>query len=549
MTRGSSSLLMGSIATAMILTACGGGAGNLTPTSAPAQASQQGQAMPGAANPAIWQITIAVTGTPTIGSPGTYPLTITAESADGTIITGRYPMAITLSDSDKSGSTRLTRTQVPKSGTAVSLIYSGKGGSPLGGFKGATITAASGTASAQIAFLASASTCVTIRGIGGLYPCDLQNAYSLPSMTAGTGQTVALVDAYDYPSAESDLDVYRSEFGLPPCTTANHCFRKVNQQGIQGKPPGVDLTGWSVEESLDLDMVSAICPNCHIILVEANSDNNADLGVSVDVAARLGATQISNSYGGPEFKGETAGDKYYNHAGITVVVSSGDSDYGVAWPASSPYVTSAGGTSLSVQAGARGWNEFVWNNEDLQGAGSGCSAYEPKPIWQKDAGCHTRMDNDVAAVADPFTGVATYDTYIVTGETLGGWETLGGTSAAAPIISAVYALGGASGQSLDYASYSYTHRGALNDIISGNNGSCTIAYFCHAEAGYDGPTGNGTPNGLGAFGGPALRSARAVDGHATWRHVIQATAGSPVRRACANPKPGFLGCDVLMVTQ
>jgi len=540
MSRGSCSLLLGACAAASVLAACGGGGSGspavVTPQARPA---------------AVAKLSATINGTPALGTPGTYTLTFTVQAADGTALTGTYPTPITLSDSDTSGATRLSTTTVPGSGTVVSLIYSGLGGSTLGGFHGATITATSGPASFQVPFLSSGA-CVTYKAISGYYPCDLQNAYSLPSTSAGFGQTIAIVDAFDDPNAEADMTVYRAQFGLPPCTTANGCFRKVNQSGVQNSPPVVDTIGWSVEASLDLDMASAICPNCHIIFVEANSDSSADLGASVDVAAALGATQISNSYGQPEFPAELAEDVHYNHPSAMVVVSSGDSDYGVQYPSASPYVTAVGGTNLTVASNSRGWNEFVWNNANVQGAGSGCSAYEPKPAWQHDPGCPNRMIADVSAVADPYSAVAIYDTFIVSYQTLGGWQSLGGTSASAPIIAGIYALGGASAATLNYASYLYGHGSGLNDIVNGANGTCPPAtlYFCTAAVGYDGPTGVGTPIGAGGFGGPvvtAAQSTKSVGPAGARRHILQAAAGSPTVRVCPNPKPGHFACNAILV--
>ena len=138
----------------------------------------------------------------------------------------------------------------------------------------------------------------------GYGPADLQSAYNVAGATAPTGTTVAIVDAYNDPTAESDLAVYRSQYGLPPCTTANGCFRKVNQNGGTNYPR--TNGGWAQEISLDLDMVSAICPNCHILLVEASSNSFVNLGTAVNTAASLGAKAISNSYGGSEFSGETS---------------------------------------------------------------------------------------------------------------------------------------------------------------------------------------------------------------------------------------------------
>ena len=320
----------------------------------------------------------------------------------------------------------------------------------------------------------------------GYNPADLQSAYKLPSSTAGSSQTVAIVDAYDDPNAESDLGVYRSQFGLSACTSANGCFRKVNQTGGAKYPRG--NKGWAEEISLDLDMVSAICPNCHILLVEATTNGLSNLATAVDEAATLGANEISNSYGGSEYSNEVNDQSHYNHPGIAITVSSGDSGYGVQFPASSQYVTAVGGTTLNKASNSRGWSETVWS-----GAGSGCSAYILKPSWQTDSGCSRRTVADVAADADPNTGVSVYDTYRETG-----WLVFGGTSVASPIIASVYALAGNAG-SVNYGSYSYSHTGSLFDVTSGSNGSCGGSYLCTGVANYDGPTGNGTPDGTGGF--------------------------------------------------
>ena len=321
--------------------------------------------------------------------------------------------------------------------------------------------------------------------VSGLTPANLQSAYKLGA--GGSGQTVAIVDAQDDPNAEKDLATYRSNFGLPACTTANGCFKKVNQTGGTTYPTGD--TGWSEEISLDVDMVSAICPSCHILLVEATSASYANLGTAVNEAVKLGATAVSNSYGGGESSAETSYDTYYNHPNVAITVSSGDSGYGVEYPAASRYVTAVGGTSLKTSSTTRGWTETAWS-----GAGSGCSAYEAKPTWQKDTSCTRRTVADVSAVADPATGVAVYDTY---GES--GWLVFGGTSVASPIVASVYALAGNfSGTSIP-ASLAYSHTGNLFDVTSGSNGSCGGTYLCTAKAGYDGPTGLGTPNGTGAF--------------------------------------------------
>ncbi|MGW2424826.1 putative Ig domain-containing protein [Streptomyces sp. NPDC001709] len=327
----------------------------------------------------------------------------------------------------------------------------------------------------------------------GLSPANLHSAYNLPT-AAGSGMTVGIVDAYNDPNAESDLGTYRSTYGLSACTKANGCFKQVSQTGSTTSLPTND-TGWAGEEMLDIDMVSAVCPNCSIILVEANSASMADLGTAENEAAALGAKFISNSWGGSEDSSQTSDDtSYFKHPGVAITVSSGDSAYGAEYPATSQYVTAVGGTALTTASNSRGWSESVWHTNSTEGTGSGCSAYDPKPSWQTDSGCSKRMEADVSAVADPATGVAVYDTYGGTG-----WAVYGGTSASSPIIASVYALAGTPGASDYPAKYPYSHTSNLYDVTSGNNGSCSPSYFCTAGTGYDGPTGWGTPNGTAAF--------------------------------------------------
>lgn len=300
--------------------------------------------------------------------------------------------------------------------------------------------------------------------LAGLHPADLQSAYALPAQN--TGGTVAIVDAYDDPAAEADLGIYRAAFGLPPCTSANGCFSKLNQSGQTGSYPASN-TGWATEISLDLDMVSAACPKCKILLVEANSAGLSDLGAAVDTAAAKGASAISNSYYGVEDSSETQYDAHYNHPGIAITASAGD-ERAAFYPAASPYVTSVGGTSLSGSSGS--WSETAWNY-----GGEGCSAYEAKPKWQAGLGCGSQRSTvDVAAVADPQTGVAMYDSLA------GGWLVAGGTSAGAPLVAAAYALTG----NPQGPGYAYAHPSAFHDI---------------APAGYDFKTGLGSPNGIGGL--------------------------------------------------
>ncbi len=329
----------------------------------------------------------------------------------------------------------------------------------------------------------------------GYGPSNLQSAYLLPSSTAGSGQTVAVVDAYNDPNATSDLATYRSSAGLPACGSG--CFSVVNQNGAASPlPANAGTNGWDVEESLDIDMVSAICPLCHIILVEASSPTTANLGTAVNSAVSLGAKFVSNSYGGSESSSDPTFDTdYYNHPGVAVTASAGDDGYGVEYPAASQYVTAVGGTSLSTASNSRGWTETVWGSSaGGEGTGSGCSADDAKPSWQKDTGCSHRTNNDVSAVADPNTGVAVYDSY-----SQGGWLEVGGTSASSPIIASTFALAGTPAAGTYPSSYPYSHTANLFDVTSGANGTCSPAYLCTGETGYDGPTGLGTPDGVTAF--------------------------------------------------
>jgi subtilase family serine protease len=335
-----------------------------------------------------------------------------------------------------------------------------------------------------------AATAATPSGYG---PTDLRAAYGLTSAAGnGSGETIAIVDAYDDPNAAKDLASYRSYYGLPACTVANGCFKKVSQTGSTTSLPTAD-SGWAEEISLDVDMASAICPQCKILLVEASSASMANLGKSVNEAIALGAKFVSNSYGGSESSSDTSYDSsYFNHPGVAITVSAGDSGYGAEYPAASRYVTAVGGTNLKKSSTTRGWTETVWS-----GSGSGCSAYDTKQSWQKDTGCAKRTIADVSAVADPATGVAVYDSYGVTA----GWYTFGGTSVSSPIIAGVYALAGTPSSSAYPTSFPYAHTSSLNDVTSGSNGSCSGSYLCTGKAGYDGPTGLGTPNGTTAFTG------------------------------------------------
>jgi subtilase family serine protease len=335
----------------------------------------------------------------------------------------------------------------------------------------------------------------------GYGPRQLASAYELAAaqVAAGEGQTVALVDSYSDPDAQKDLNTYRSRYGLPACGAG--CFEQVSQTGSTTKLPKVDAkAGWQVEEMLDIEMVSAICPNCHILLVVANSPSTANLGAAVNEAAALGATEISNSYGGPVSASDGAnGTKYFDHPGIAVTASSGDGGYGTSFPAASDYVTAVGGTTLTKSSNARGWTERAWS-----GAGAGCSKDDATLSWQQSdpviAGAcpHGRAMADVSAVADPNTGVEMYDSLSSDGADPVGWFVVGGTSVSSPIIAAVYALAG-NAASVAYGSYPYAHASDLHAVTRGNDGTCAKKPLCTAGKGWNGPTGLGTPNGTGAF--------------------------------------------------
>jgi IPT/TIG domain len=350
-------------------------------------------------------------------------------------------------------------------------------------------------------------------GIGGGYsPADLQSAYKFPA-TGGSTQTIALVDAFGYAAAESDLAEYRKQYGLPACTKGSGCFKRLNQKGEEANYPkegGAEEKGWQVESALDLDMASAACPSCHIMLVEAENaalvpDN---LAKSVNTAVIAGATEVSNSYGAPEeFCASLGGEcttvaSDYSHAGVVITVSAGDEGYNnnyssnasPSFPATLPSVISVGGTFLHKAANARGWSESVWNEPGRKiGTGSGCSAIQTKPAWQTDKACTHRIDNDIAAVGGCETPVSVYM------KAEGGFVLLCGTSASAPLVAGIMALASEPVRSLGARAF-YESPGSVFDVTKGTNGTCSPPvedeYFCHAEIAYDGPTGLGTPNGL-----------------------------------------------------
>jgi hypothetical protein len=373
-------------------------------------------------------------------------------------------------------------------------------------------------------------------GADGLRPQDVHSAYQLPAAVS-SAQTIAVVDAYNDPTAESDLRVYDEEFGLPACTAASGCFSKVNQQG-QASPLPATEGGWALEISLDIEVAHATCQSCHILLVEAQASSYEDLEAAEDSAVAAGATEISNSWSGGEPGTDSAA---FNHPGVVITAAAGDDGYlnwdaptpgergFVGYPASSPHVVGVGGTRLELNGPSNTWgSETVWNGDGA--GGGGCSERFVAPPWQQglsdwsSVGCGSkRAVADVSADADPYTGVAVYDSTRYEGQVLH-WLPVGGTSLASPLIASVFALAGGAGGVEYPAKTLYGNEvkapGSLHDVESGSNGECSKPFnseglsgcstleeaascsgnaICLAGPGYDGPTGVGTPNGIDAF--------------------------------------------------
>jgi subtilase family serine protease len=332
----------------------------------------------------------------------------------------------------------------------------------------------------------------------GYGPADLQSAYKIdPNVVVGNKPTVAIVIAFGYLALEADLAVYRSTFGLPPCTIANGCLKVVNQQGqtspLPAEPPP-DQEGWRTETALDLDMVSAGCPRCNILVVQSDDNTGDGLLIGQSVAARLGATVITNSWGSPEDPTpnpvEVARlEAFFNQPSVAIFAASGDNGYndsgaGPGYPATSQHVIAVGGTRLFKDGSARGWVETAWSR-----GGSACSLSIPKPAHQVVSPCRFKATADVAAVGDPSTGVAVYNATARNGP----WVTVGGTSASSPLVAAIIA---ATGNGNATGAFFSANAGKLFDVTSGTNGTCAPdTVLCNAGVGWDGPTGYGTPNG------------------------------------------------------
>ena len=333
----------------------------------------------------------------------------------------------------------------------------------------------------------------------GIGATDIQKAYNV-DVTLGSGQTVAVVDAYGYTDIESDLAVYRSTYGLPPCTIASGCLTVVNDNGettpLPAEGSDADAQGWIGETAFDVDMVSAGCPMCKIVVVEAGAPGNAGLDIGQTAAVKLKVGTISDSWGGPEDPTSPGEEGSFNNAGIGTFVSSGDDGYNNGgslpqYPSTSAFVISVGGTTMTVDTTqARGWGEVAWTD-----GGSSCSTIIAKPSYQpSQAACAMRAASDLSAAADGGSqGIANYVAK------QNGWSQADGTSAASPITAAVFA-GAGHGDAVP--AFIYKHPDAFNDVVMGINGGCA-SNLCDAGAGWDGPTGVGTPDQmkLAAIGG------------------------------------------------
>jgi hypothetical protein len=448
------------------------------------------------------------------------------------------------------------------------------------------------------------ATATAAEGAYGLRPADLRAAYfpgESPAAPAAEPQTIALVDAYNDPQAQADLEVYEQEFGLSQCPVAQSaCFEKVNQRGEAGNPPFpaseaareaelevcenqknkaqreaachkvIEAEGWAVEISTDIQVARAICrSNCKILLVEADEPTDSNLEEAEETAVARGATEISNSWGGAEPITDSGA---FKHPGIAITAAAGDGGYlnwteaaeakqaeergeesgyfvGADYPASSPHVIAVGGTRLTLNAGV--WqSETVWNDdlgpteENYGAGGSGCSSRFEARTWQREVpdwselGCENRRAvADVSADGDPYTGVAVYDSVPDFREEAGKlvntpleWWPIGGTSVASPIVASMFALAGG-GHGVAYPArtlYAHLETDLLHPVTAGGNGECDNVYtsgcigsmsplsprfafdcgegvlICNSAVGceghyYGGPTGVGTPDGIGAF--------------------------------------------------
>ncbi len=364
----------------------------------------------------------------------------------------------------------------------------------------------------------------------GLLPIQIAHAYGFDklscygSKSCGSGQTIAIVDAYDDPNIESDLATFDTQFGFPSCTTANGCFTKATPQGLP-----VGNTGWALEESLDVEWAHAIAPGAKIILVEAKNSFLSSLLSAVDYAAsQPNVHQVSMSWGGSEFSGESSYDYHFSVSGVSFTASSGDSGAGILYPAASPYVVSVGGTTLNVDSSGNVLSETAWS-----GSGGGLSSFELKPSYQSGFNPYSgRGVPDVSYDADPNTGVPVYDSY-----GYGGWVQVGGTSVGAPqwaTISAIVNSGGGQLSSISFGTSTALYKAATGpaysanyrDITSGSNGACGT--LCTAGLGYDFVTGLGSPltNNLIPYLQPSLTPDFAISASPSSLTINSGSSGS-----------------------
>ena len=347
-------------------------------------------------------------------------------------------------------------------------------------------------------------------------PLYLQQAYDLTALSAtrGANQTVAVVDAYNDPSAASDLATFRADSGLSACTAASGCFRVLNQLGATSPLPASN-SSWSVEESLDVDAVSALCPNCKIVLVEASSTTNGDMQAAIQAAVSAGANIVSNSWSTQGTRSPFTSS--FSYPGVSVLAAAGDDGTAPAgqsaYPAALPSVTAVGGTTLDAgTASARGFLETAWDD-----TGSGCDTYESAPAWQPQTGCAGRAYNDISADGDPNTGLDVYDSQD------GGWLQVGGSSLASPLAAAYEAVTGVSGTTPQWA---YSDESLLNGVDSGSNGTCAIALICNAGSGWNGPGGAGSISGDVVQGAPGIGGPDVSGASATYTESVSSNSAA-----------------------
>jgi kumamolisin len=348
---------------------------------------------------------------------------------------------------------------------------------------------------------ASGETPASMACIYGLTPavpgCPINGTTALP--TGGWG-AIALVDAYDNPNAENDLNVFSAQFGLPACTTANGCFSVVYSGGNHLTPPAYD-EGWADEHVLDIEWAHAMAPNAKIILVETPSGSNDDLFAGVAYATQqvlaAGGGEVSNSWGSSEFAGENIYDTNFQNNGLIYFASSGDYSAPARYPSSSPYVISAGGTSITRDSNGNFVSESAWSqNPDVpigskSGSSGGPSLYESRPAFQNSIAKlvgGARGTPDISFDADPSSGVDVYSTVH------GGWLVDGGTSVSSPALAGIINAAGLRANNTTtelmtiYGNSMKNYHSFWHDILMGNNG-----FPC--MSGYDFVTGLGSPLG------------------------------------------------------